>query len=629
MKISYNTLNKFFDGKLPSPEEVGNALTFHSWEIEDIVPMESDTMIDVKVLPDKSSWALSHRGIAKDLSVILDMPLSIDPLKEPAALSPIDPTIAIKLETDTCMRYTAALIRGVKVGPSPAWLVSELKTLGQRSINNIVDITNYVMFSMGQPLHAYDVAKLQDTKITVRNATEGEKITTLTGEEYTLRAQDAVIADGKSDAPIGIAGIKGGKLAEVTKDTADILLEAGNFKHVPVRKTSQYLKLRTDASQRYENGIVPEMTAYGLREAVQLIREIAGGDVVGYADTGLPPRMVAPVSVSVEKINGVLGITVTEPELESILTRFGYTYALAESSITVTPPFERTDVVIPEDVIEEIGRVHGYADIPSIIPEPLPLGEINKRFYYSEIIRDVLTTLGFSEVYTSSFNDKDEVQIANAFASDKGYLRSALRENLEAALKRNVPQKDLLGLTFVGVFEIGTVFKKNGEQFNVALGVRHGADYKEKADDPVLTAAIESLRGALLRFDADIANGIAEFDFGALLPSLPEPTAYAVYEKNENVTYKPFSPFPAVSRDIAFWVHDGTPTGDVERMLKDDAGELCVRISHFDEFSKDGRTSYAFRLVFQSSEKTLTDMEVNAIMDRVYEKVRDRGFQVR
>lgn len=629
MKVSYDWLQTFFDGKLPSTDVVGEALTFHSFELEEMVPVGDDTMLDIKVLPDKSAWALSHRGIAKDLSVTLKVPLARDPLKDEPGLAPLGPDIVINLETDTCTRYTAALIKGVTVGPSPEWLQKRLKTIGQRSVNNVVDSTNYVMFELGQPLHAFDAGKLGGTKITVRKATEGEEITTLTGETYTLTTADAVIADGITAAPIGIAGIKGGKAAEVDADTIDILLESANFNAVAVRKTTQHLKLRTDASTRYENGVVPEMAAYGLKAATALIMEIAGGQLAGYADTGLPIRKIERVSVPLEKINSELGMTLAEKEIADIMERFGYVYTLDDGVLTVTPPFERTDIIIPEDVIEEIGRVHGYTDVPSVTPEPIALTERNKHFYYSEVVRDVLTELGFSEIYTSSFRAKDAVKLANALASDKGYLRSSLRENMEEALLRNVPHKDLLGLPFIGLFEIGTVFAASGERFNIAIGVRHGAEYKEKTDKKVLDAALVQLEERLGKLQVETKDGIAECNFGVLLETLPEPDAYAPFTKTKDVSYVPYSPYPSVSRDIAFWVHDGTSVSKIETLLRQEAGDLCVRLTLFDTFEKDGRTSYGFRLVFQSYEKTLTDAEVNAVMDRVYERVIDCGFETR
>jgi phenylalanyl-tRNA synthetase beta chain len=628
MKVSYTWLNSFFSESLPAPEDLADALTFHAWEVEEVVPVNGDTMLDIKVLPDKSSWALCHRGIAKDLSVILDRPLAADPLAGSAALTPANEALRVEIASDTCTRYTAAHITGVKVGPSPAWLAERLATIGQRSINNVVDATNYVMFELGQPLHAFDAGKLGGTSIRVRDAREGEEIVTLTGETYTLTSKDAVIANGTTDEPVGIAGIKGGMAAQVDAATTDLLIESAHFSYAPVRKTSQRLRLRTDASARFESGIVPELTAYGLARVCALIIEIAGGTLTGYADTGLPARMKTSVTVPLAKLRSVIGIDLKEEEVESIMRRFGYEYTLQGGALTVIPPFERTDIAIPEDIIEEIGRIHGYADVPSITPDPLALQEVNKRFIYAEKIRAALVSKGFSEIYTSSFRERDEVKLANAFASDKGYLRSDLRSNLADALLKNVPNKDLLGLPFVGLFEIGTVFKDGGEEYHVALGVRHGLSYKEKTDAPVLVSALEALHGALGEFSAETRDGIAEFDFGSILPELPE-ASYESHPAPQKVTYAPFSPYPAMSRDIALWVSEGIASADVASVLDAHAGALRVRTTLFDEFTKEGRTSYAFRLVFQAPDRTLTDEEANSFMENVYAAARERGWEVR
>jgi phenylalanyl-tRNA synthetase beta chain len=271
MKINYRALNMFFDGKLPSPEVIAEQFTFHAWEIEEMEEKEGTTVLDVKVLPDKSAWALSHRGIAKDLSVILNIPLAHDPFGEAPVLEPKSTEISVELKSSKCRRYIAAHLKNVKVQESPEWLKSDLRALGQRPINNIVDITNYVMFGMGQPLHAFDAKKLSALKLGVRDARDGEKITTLTGDECTLSSADMVIVDGGSDAPVGIAGVKGGKAAEIDASTTEIIIESANFDPVSVRKTSQRLKLRTDASVRYENGVMPDLTAYGIRDAVKFL----------------------------------------------------------------------------------------------------------------------------------------------------------------------------------------------------------------------------------------------------------------------------------------------------------------------------------------------------------------------
>ncbi len=630
MKISYNILNTYFDGKLPKPAVLEEAFTFHSWEIDEVIEKDSDTLFDVKVLPDKSAWALSHRGVAKDLSVVLNMPFARDPFALKPVLEPKTENVQVAVTTPKCTRYIAAHITGVKIGPSPEWLKNALATLGQRSINNIVDATNYVMFGLGQPLHAFDAKKLTQLSLGVRMAKEGEKITTLTGESHILSAQDMLIVDGVTDAPVGIAGIKGGKAAEVDVSTTDIIIESAHFDAVTIRKSSQRLKLRTDASQRYENGVVSDTTAYGISEAVRLILEVAGGTLQGYVDTGsdIPPR--PGVSVSLSKINSVLGLLLTKEVVESIIARFGYVHTWDGEVLTVQPPFERPDLIIAEDVIEEIGRIQGYDHVVSVIPEPLPLSEMNTTFYYSDRIRTALQNVGFSEVFTSSFRAQDEVKLKNALASDKGYLRSALSQNLSEALVKNAPLADLLGVQEVRIFEVGTIFKKEGEALSLALGVRSPGGYKAKKDDPILSAGIASVEQALgMTLSWKKADGIAEAVLTEIFATLPAPSAYAPFEKTPDIVYKPFSQYPFASRDIAFWTGEGKSEDELTALIRDNAGPLLTRLTLFDRFEKEGRTSYAFRLVFQSYEKTLTEKEISSAMESVYLKLKEAECEIR
>lgn len=637
MKVSYNALNTFFDGKLPPPDAVLEALMFHAWEIEEVIEKDGDTVLDVKVLPDKSAWALSHRGIAKDLSVILSIPLRRDPLREISDLSLRAKGLSIEIHTDRCARYIGAYITGVTVGPSPEWLQQYLRALGQRSINNVVDITNYVMLQFGQPLHAFDAKKLSALKIGVRQATEGEKIVTLTGEEYALSPEDTVIVDGGNDALLGIAGIKGGKVAEIDAQTTDIIIESAHFDRVAVRKTSQRLRLRTDASMRFENGVVPAMAAYAIRDVVASVLKEAGGALVGYADAGEEPVPRQKVSVSLSNINSVLGVSLSAADVEAIFLRFGYEHAWSGEVLTVEPPCERPDLIIPEDLIEEIGRIYGYEHVASVVPEKAALVEVNKTFYYTDLVRNALLDAGFSEVFTSSFRDKDEVKLKNALASDKGYLRSALTPNMHEVLVRNAPHTDLLGVREIRAFEVGTVFTKNGQYLSLALGVSSPQGYKAKSDDRILALGMERAEKALGTSLAwTKVNGVAEAVLSGALETLPMPSAYAPLTKTPNITYKPFSPYPFASRDVAFWVpqENALPAGRAPKeylreMIVRAAGALLVRLDLFDTFSKDGRTSYAFRLIFQSYDKTLTEEDLVRAMDSVYAALKESGCEIR
>ena len=633
MLISYTWLQSFFDTPLPSPEEVAERLTFHAWEIEGIEQKEDDHIIEVNVLPDTAAWALSHRGVAKNLSVILDTNVSRDPLATEPVLKSEGADIAVDIQSPKCRRYSALRIDGVTVGESPQWLKDRLTSIGQKPINNIVDAANYVMFDMGQPLHAFDADLLgggEKDSIVVRDAKEGEAMTTLTGESYEFTTDDLLIVDGERNAPVGIAGVKGGKDAEVTEKTKNILIEAANFDHVSVRRTSGRLKLRTDASQRFENGIVSNLTVYGLQDVADLITDIAGGRITGFQDVYPETRTVASVSVTLGKINALLGVALTAEEVGSILDRFGYQHTVEGEQFSVIPPVERPDLVIAEDVVEEIGRIYGYEHIPSVTPQPTDVTELSTRFFYAEEVRDVLISCGFSEIFTSSFRKKDTVQLANALATDKGYLRSSLTANMDEALERNRTNADLLGLSAIKIFEIGTVFSTDGEHTALGVGVRSPGGYKPKKDDPVLSEALTKVK-EILGDDIVVEeqDGIFEINFDTAIQNLPEPSAYRPFVKEGDTTFEMFSLYPFVSRDIALWTPEGTSAEDVEEVLNNNAGELRVRTTLFDTFKKDEKISYAFRIIFQSDERTLTDDEVNKIMENMAEITAQKSWEVR
>lgn len=632
MKFSYNWLQTYFDTPLPKPAVLADEITFHSSEIEEIIPFGDDTVLDVKVLPDKSAWLMSHRGLAKELSVLLGLKVKQDLFESYETLTDGGKEIKVELASPTCDFYGAALVEGVKVGPSPEWLKARLEAVGQRSINNIVDATNYVMFELGQPLHAFDAAAFGSAPyIKVRQAETGEKFVTLSREELTLTENDAVITDGNSLKSLALAGVKGGLEAGVTEATTTLLLEAAHFERKAVRLTARRHKLQTDAAKRYENGLSHLVAPIALKRVAELIVEIAGGEVVGVKQSGNREHTVVPVSVALSKINSLLGLTLSSSDVSDILDRFAYKYEWSGEEVLVTPPFERDDLVIAEDVVEEIGRMHGLDKVVSIPPVVAPLKEYNARHFYAEKIRTALCGLGFSEIYTSSFRDKDLVKLENALATDKGYLRSTLINNLATAKAQNIPHRDLLGLKAVKIFEIGTVFGPESEEFRVGLAVQSGTAYKAKVDDPLMTEALEAIKVACGVEPEVLANneGVLEFSLEAILAKAEPVTAYEAVAKTPEIIYRAFSNYPAVSRDVALWVPEGVTPETVEGLLKSIATDLCVRITHLDTFSKEGRTSLAFRLVFQASDRTLTDAQIEPIMTTVYAAITEAGFEAR
>jgi phenylalanyl-tRNA synthetase beta chain len=303
-------------------------------------------------------------------------------------------------------------------------------------------------------------------------------------------------------------------------------------------------------------------------------------------------------------------------------------------SFTVIGPFERNDLLIAEDFIEEIGRIHGLHHVVSIAPEAAPLVEVNIRQFYTEAIRRELVECGFSEVVTSSFTNKDVIQLQNSLASDKSCLRSNLQKNLHKVLDANFTHTDLLGMTDVRVFEIGTVFDKTdtsvSEHTSIALGVRTKGNGYNPKDDTLLKNASETVEQVLgSKLVWQMEKGVAEANLSAVFDSLNKPASYGEYVSKPINTYKPVSVYPAMSRDIALWVGEGELAEMIEATIGNAAGDLLVRLALFDTFTKDGRTSYAFRLVFQSFDRTLTDAEVTTHMDNVYKVVAEKGWEVR
>lgn len=631
MKISNNWLQDYFDTPLPSVEDLSNAITFHAFEIDGTEKIGNDTILDVKVLPDRTHDCLSYRGIAKEVAAIINVPLKADPFSMAPVLAPQTDSVAVSVaEPALCPRYIAAHIKRVTVGPSPAWLVERLASMGQRSINNVVDATNFVMFNLGQPLHAFDAGKMTQVEgkysIEVRAATEGEKMVALDAKEYTLKSSMLVISDAHTGTPVGIAGVKGGVPAAIDERTVDIIIESANFNGVSVRKTSRALNLRTDASQRFENVISPDLAAYGMRDVVALIQELAGGEVVGFADVYPTPQQTRAVSISASDVNRLHGTGISTEETEAIIRRFSWRYTKENESFAISVPFERLDMNITEDVAADIGRIYGLDHIVAAAPKPLSIPPtVNKRFYYIDRIRAALAGKGFSEVYTSVFTLEGKRQVLNKVDSDTPYLRSDITPALAEALQMNFRNKELLGLADIRLFEIGTVWKEKEEKMMLCLGTL-GTKQTPKGSD--------FLHALFAEFDVKVANvfpeaSIVEIDLDTLLSAAPDPLAYQTLPTLGDVRYKPFSRFPVALRDVAVWTPDGTVESAVEKIIKTNAGAYLARLDLFDTFSKEGKTSYAFHLVFQAADKTLSDDDVNPKMDAVYAALKDAGYEIR
>lgn len=605
MKISRQWLQYYFDEPLPSMEVIGDMLTFHAFEVEEI---EVDSM-DVKVLPNRASDCLCHRGIAKELSAILDVSLKHDPLVDPLVeWQGMNASLTVHIENpQKCLRYMGALMKGVTVGPSPTWLREALEEVGQRSINNIVDATNYVMLNIGQPLHAFDTAKLTQKDgvyaIKVRNAYDGEKMTTLSNEVISLHPDTLLITDAHAESVLGVAGVKGGKIAEVTATTKEILIESANFEGTTVRRTAQALKLFTDASLRFQNRPSPELAGYGMRDVCALIAEIAGGEIVSVVDE-YPTQTVSaiPVTITLSGINGLLGSNFSADEVISVFRQLSFNVLIEGETFIVTQPFPRTDITIPEDLIEEVGRILGLDRIRGIELPPISKEPDQSRYRGIERMKDELVAQGYTEVSTQSFAKDGDIYLANPLDKTKPALRTTLQQNLEEAQMQATYYAPLILPihTKPKLFEVGTVFLKEGEHLELRMTERVSA-WGEHA------GIVDNLSIAKLE------------EYGKEYV----PIQYKLGP------YRPFSLYPFIVRDIALWVQEGTGVDAIETLLREKAGVLLVRLTLFDEFKKEGRMSYAFRLVFQSFDRTLTDEEIGMIMEDIYTELKHHNFEIR
>ncbi|MCK5096141.1 MAG: phenylalanine--tRNA ligase subunit beta [Candidatus Pacebacteria bacterium] len=650
MDISYKWIQEeYFDKPLPKPEELVECITKGAFEIEQVDKKGDDYLIDVDVLPNRAHDCLSHQGIAREIGVLIGVPAKEKEYKEIEGDKLLDSKLSVTVEDGKlCPRYIGRYVQNIKVGPSPKWLQERVESIGQRSINNLVDVTNYILFGLGQPLHVFDADKLEGGKVVVRSAKKGERLETLDDKDIEMDDTMIIIADSKD--PIAIAGIKGGKKAEVDENTVNIVIEAANFNPVSVRKTSQKTQIKTDASKRYENGITSEMAGGGMIAATALIVEVAGTKetvVGGKKDVYAKPENQAKVEVSLEKINGSLGVDIPKKRVLEILDLFGFEYKVDNKDVlTITAPFERLDMRIPEDVVEEVGRVFGYDNIEDELPGDLGfVPKINPMFYYQNKIRQLLVSYGYSELQTYVLRDKGEIELANSFAKDKPFIRASIYDGLFDALVLNSRNVDLLGVDTVNVFEIGNVFTKEKEYFVLGIGYLDPKKKKIKAKEK------EELEEVLVKLSGDLGEkvtgeivdrpeggAVAQVDLTALVEKLPAPKEYGnVLETNSKIDrFKMISLYPHMSRDIAVFVDSEKDQKVLEDILVKGAGELlALNPRLFDVFKKESedgtsKVSYAYKLVFQAHGRTLTDKEINKIMDGIYAEIaKNDGWEVR
>lgn len=601
MKISYNWL-KWYVPEIPKAEQLAEIITKHITEVEGVETLpDGDAVLDLNVLPNRAHDLLGHHGVARELSGLLGLPYTDPtPLYKTPQSKPTP--LKILIETENCRRFMGRIVKNITVGPSPDWVAKHLESIGQRSINNIVDATNLVMFDSGQPTHAYDLRKIKDSELIVTSAEAGPlELLGREKQKVELLPSDLVITSGKKT--LGIAGIKGGTNSGIETDTRDILLEVGNFDPVSVRKTGARLGIFSDARKRFENDLSPEHAAFGMMELSSLILEMCPeAEFEDIIDVYPKPFESRQIEFSAEYCSHRLGTTISPNDIEAIFKNYGWNYARAGTTFTLTQPSLRLDLTGAHDIAEEVGRIAGYEKVHPELPRIAFTPKINEAVYKILAARKKLVENGYSEIMTYTFTQKGEVAVLKS-ATDKKFLRQNLTDSLKESIVLNSKNAPLLGESEIKVFEIGTVFLRDREETRVAFGD------KKSITEMTLDDFCEK---------------------NELVPSSTYPPFSQKGNSKKN-SFSPWSVYPFVVRDIAVWVPEGTLEEVLVKIYTMHAGPLLYgKPTLFDTFSKNGRTSFAHRLVFQAKDRTLTDEEVNSCMSEILNILKEnQDFEVR
>ena len=589
--------------------------------------------------------------------------------------------IRVSLEdAEGAPRYCGVVIRGVKVGPSPQWLVDRITAVGSRPINNVVDATNYMLHGFGQPMHAFDVARLAGNAVIVRRARPAERLVTLDGVERALTPSMTVIADGERAQ--GIAGVMGGRDSEVTEETADIFLEVANFDPKTIRATRRALGMSTDASHRFERGVDIDWTPFWLSHAIALITQVAGGTAEDDVDLYPEPRKQAPLRLRVARVAKVLGVPITPKETIALLRSIGCIVDVVpgtemlhgDQELKVIPPSWRVDMTLEVDLIEEVARLHGYGAFPSEL-RPFRAGTVPDApiELLASRLRQTLAGAGLYEVRPMPFVSGGEgyVRVHNPLAENEAYLRRNVMESLAKRAEYNLSHMQ----PNIRIFEIGNAFAPSNrrlphEEVRVAaliIGARrppHFTDPKPPAFDEwdakglaelILETAFPRSKSALVPDEGDVlwrieidGRRVGEVTRVALdapvwaaqaygveitlevVPSddvaAPGQSAYATSDTGTRgpaavTRFRPLPVTPAAEFDLALLVPNDMPAAKVEDVIRQHAGELLERLVLFDEFRgagvSEGTRSIAWRLTFRHPERTLRDKEVSGRREKL------------
>jgi phenylalanyl-tRNA synthetase beta chain len=679
MKIVYNWLKEFVDAKAPA-EELRSRLSLAGFGVDSLEESAAGPVLDAEITANRPD-CLGHYGIAREVAAIYRLPVKSPQLKLKEAADKAADATRVAIESpELCGRYTARILRGVKIQPSPDWLRQRLEAIGQNSINNVVDVTNYVMFALGQPLHAFDLDKVVGRRIVVRRARQGEKIKTLDGAERTLTKEMCVIADASS--AVAIAGVMGGASSEIGFSSRDILLESAWFDPISVRRTSKALGLRTEASYRFERGADPEMAELASRYAAELIQQLGGGEILsGVVD--VYPRREQPVMIELSRkeLLRVMGADVPDRDVEEILSALGFRPVRKDENrgsagaLLATwecqQPSWRRDVTRGIDLIEEVARHYGYDKFPPRLPpakqpaKRLPLaGELDR-------LRERVIGFGYQEIVAIPIVDARRdvlfraegtvpAVIGNPLAEDASTMRSNGTVGMVGALEWNLNH----GQRNLRLFEIGTAYELlDGEPVETSLLTlgATGLAREKTIHEAAREFSFADLKGDLDRI-GELAGGFAWQAGGAawlaggrsatisiatsggaaglagqlsrriadqlklrqdifLAELRLEPLLQGIEKARAARRFEPVPRFPAVERDFSLVLADGVTFAQVAETIRALAIPELRSIEAADLFRSGkmpvGKFSLMVRVTFQSAEATLTDAQSADFSSRI------------
>ncbi|WP_044894551.1 phenylalanine--tRNA ligase subunit beta [Bacillus alveayuensis] len=636
-----------------------------------------DEVLELGLTPNRAD-CLSMIGVAYEVAAILGREVKLPSVELEETNESVHDYVSVKVEaTEDNPLYAARIVKNVKIGPSPLWMQTRLMAAGIRPHNNVVDITNYILLEYGQPLHAFDYDRLGSKEILVRRAKAGEKIVTLDDVERTLTEDHLVITNGTE--PVALAGVMGGANSEVQNDTTTVLIESAYFTSATIRKASKDHGLRSEASTRFEKGIDPARTKEALDRAAALMAEYAGGEIVGgVAEVNTLKQEEVVVTITLERINDVLGTAITKEEVATILTNLQFAFTEDNGTFTITVPSRRRDISIPEDIIEEVARLYGYDNLPTTLPvaESQP-GKLTPYQAKRRKVRRYLEDAGLFQAITYSLTSEEK---ATKFALEKAEPirlampmseeRSVLRQSLIPHLLEVVSYNRARQTDNVSVYETGAVYlakgndelpeekerlagaitgvwhahlwqgEKKAVDFYVVKGILDGLfhmlglenriEYKQAKREhmhPGRTAEI-LLDGRVIGFVGQLhpsfqkENDLKEtYVFELALTDL-------LNAEVEEILYSPIPRFPSMTRDIALVVDKDVIAGDIQKTIIEAGGELLKEVSIFDVYEGDrlpeGKKSIAFSLRYFDPERTLTDEEVTKVHEQVIKAVEEK-----